>query len=75
VNADRIRSGLLNDATITLRAKARGLSEADYMGGNLLGQEVTAQDVAQAFVVSAQLAKTTGNVITVDGGNVAAMLR
>jgi len=75
VNADRIRSGLLNDATITLRAKARGLSEADYMGGNLLGQEVTAQDVAQAFVVSAQLAKTTGNVLTVDGGNVAAMLR
>ena len=75
VNADRIRSGLLNDETIAQRAKARGLSEADYMGGNLLGQEVTAQDVAQAFVVSAQLTKTTGNVITVDGGNVAAMLR
>ncbi|MCW2310940.1 bifunctional aldolase/short-chain dehydrogenase [Rhodoferax antarcticus] len=75
VNADRIRSGLLNDETIAKRAKARGLSEADYMGGNLLGKEVTAQDVAQAFVVSAQLPKTTGNVITVDGGNVAAMLR
>lgn len=75
VNADRIRSGLLNDETIAARAKARGLSEADYMGGNLLGQEVTAQDVAQAFVMSAQLAKTTGNVLTVDGGNVAAMLR
>jgi NAD(P)-dependent dehydrogenase (short-subunit alcohol dehydrogenase family) len=75
VNADRIRSGLLNDQTIAIRAKARGLSEADYMGGNLLHQEVTAQDVAQAFVVSAQLAKTTGNVLTVDGGNVAAMLR
>ncbi len=75
VNADRIRSGLLNDETIARRAKARGLSEADYMGGNLLGQEVTAQDVAQAFVVSAQLPKTTGNVLTVDGGNVAAMLR
>jgi len=75
VNADRIRSGLLNNETITARAKARGLSEADYMGGNLLGQEVTAQDVADAFVLSAQLKKTTGNVITVDGGNVAAMLR
>lgn len=75
VNADRIRTGLLNDQTITTRAKARGLSEADYMGGNLLGQEVTAQDVADAFVMSAQLKKTTGNVITVDGGNVAAMLR
>ncbi|MBK1684286.1 bifunctional aldolase/short-chain dehydrogenase [Rhodoferax fermentans] len=75
VNADRIRSGLLNDQTITARAKARGLSEADYMGGNLLGQEVTAQDVADAFVLSVQLKKTTGNIITVDGGNVAAMLR
>ena len=75
VNADRIRTGLLNDQTIATRAKARGLSEAQYMGGNLLGQEVTAQDVADAFVVSAQLKKTTGNVITVDGGNVAAMLR
>jgi rhamnose utilization protein RhaD (predicted bifunctional aldolase and dehydrogenase)/NAD(P)-dependent dehydrogenase (short-subunit alcohol dehydrogenase family) len=75
VNADRIRTGLLNDQTIAVRAKARGLSEAQYMGGNLLGQEVTAQDVADAFVVSAQLKKTTGNVITVDGGNVAAMLR
>jgi rhamnulose-1-phosphate aldolase/alcohol dehydrogenase len=75
VNADRIRSGLLNDQTIAIRAKARGLSEADYMGGNLLHQEVTAQDVADAFVVSAQLTKTTGNVLTVDGGNVAAMLR
>jgi rhamnulose-1-phosphate aldolase/alcohol dehydrogenase len=75
VNADRIRTGLLNDETISTRAKARGLSEAAYMGGNLLGQEVTAQDVADAFVLSAQLKKTTGNVITVDGGNVAAMLR
>ena len=35
---------------IAQRSKARGLSEADYMGGNLLGLEVTADDVAQAFV-------------------------
>jgi len=75
VNADRIRSGLLNDQTIAIRAKARGLSEVDYMCGNLLHQEVTAQDVADAFVVLVQLTKTTGNVLTVDGGNVAAMLR
>lgn len=60
---------------ISLRARARGLSEEKYMAGNLLGQEVTAQDVAKAFVVSAMLDKSTGNVITVDGGNVAAMLR
>jgi rhamnose utilization protein RhaD (predicted bifunctional aldolase and dehydrogenase)/NAD(P)-dependent dehydrogenase (short-subunit alcohol dehydrogenase family) len=75
VNADRIRSGLLTDAFIAERARARGVSEADYMGGNLLGREVLADDVAQAFVASALLAKTTGNVVTVDGGNVAAMLR
>lgn len=75
VNADRIRSGLLDAQTIAARSKARGLSEADYMAGNLLGQEVYAEDVAKAFVLSAQLDKTTGNVMTVDGGNVAAMLR
>ena len=75
VNADRIRSGLLTDDMIAQRSKARGLSEADYMGGNLLGLEVTADDVAQAFVSLAKAAKTTGAVITVDGGNIAAALR
>ncbi len=75
VNADRIRSGLLTDNMIAQRSKARGLSEADYMGGNLLGLEVTADDVAQAFVALAKAPKTTGAVITVDGGNIAAALR
>jgi rhamnose utilization protein RhaD (predicted bifunctional aldolase and dehydrogenase)/NAD(P)-dependent dehydrogenase (short-subunit alcohol dehydrogenase family) len=75
VNADRIRSGLLTDEMIARRSRARGLSEADYMGGNLLGLEVTADDVAQAFVSLARAAKTTGAVITVDGGNIAAALR
>jgi rhamnose utilization protein RhaD (predicted bifunctional aldolase and dehydrogenase)/NAD(P)-dependent dehydrogenase (short-subunit alcohol dehydrogenase family) len=75
INADRIRSGLLTDAFIAERARARGVSAAEYMSGNLLGREVFADDVAQAFVASALLEKTTGNVITVDGGNVAAMLR
>jgi rhamnose utilization protein RhaD (predicted bifunctional aldolase and dehydrogenase)/NAD(P)-dependent dehydrogenase (short-subunit alcohol dehydrogenase family) len=75
VNADRIRSGLLTDEMIAQRSKARGLSEADYMGGNLLGLEVIADDVAQAFVSLAKAAKTTGAVITVDGGNIAAALR
>jgi rhamnose utilization protein RhaD (predicted bifunctional aldolase and dehydrogenase)/NAD(P)-dependent dehydrogenase (short-subunit alcohol dehydrogenase family) len=75
VNADRIRSGLLTDQMIAQRAKARGLTEADYMGGNLLGLEVTADDVAQAFVSLAKATKTTGAVITVDGGNIAAALR
>jgi rhamnose utilization protein RhaD (predicted bifunctional aldolase and dehydrogenase)/NAD(P)-dependent dehydrogenase (short-subunit alcohol dehydrogenase family) len=75
VNADRIRSGLLTDAMITQRAKARGLSEHDYMAGNLLRREVTAQDVAQAFLNHALALKTTGDVTTVDGGNIAAALR
>jgi len=75
VNADRVRSGLLTDAMIKDRAKARGLSEADYMSGNLLGREVLAEDVAQAFVALAKARKTTGHIETVDGGNIAAALR
>lgn len=75
VNADRIRTGLLTDDMIASRSTARGLSEADYMAGNLLGQEVTADDVAQAFVDLALAKKTTGAVLTVDGGNIAAALR
>jgi len=75
INADRIRSGLLTDAMIRERSAARGLSEAQYMGGNLLGAEVRAEDVAQAFVALARLERTTGALLTVDGGNVAAMVR
>ena len=75
VNADRIRSGLLTDDMIAKRSTARGLSEADYMGGNLLKREVTAADVAQAFVALAKARKTTGHIETVDGGNIAAALR
>ena len=75
VNADRVRSGLLTEAMIAERAKARGLSEADYMGGNLLGREVLAEDVAQAFVALAKARKTTGHIEAVDGGNIAAALR
>ncbi len=75
VNADRIRSGLLTDAMIASRSGARGLSEKDYMSGNLLGQEVTAFDVAQAFLHHALADRTTADVTTVDGGNIAAALR
>jgi rhamnose utilization protein RhaD (predicted bifunctional aldolase and dehydrogenase)/NAD(P)-dependent dehydrogenase (short-subunit alcohol dehydrogenase family) len=75
VNADRIRSGLLTPQMIAERSQARGLSEHDYMAGNLLGREVTAEDVAQAFLHQALELKTTGDVTTVDGGNIAAALR
>jgi rhamnose utilization protein RhaD (predicted bifunctional aldolase and dehydrogenase)/NAD(P)-dependent dehydrogenase (short-subunit alcohol dehydrogenase family) len=75
VNADRIRSGLLTGDFIKERAKARGLTEKDYMSGNLLQREVTADDVAQAFLAQALALKTTADVTTVDGGNIAAALR
>ena len=75
VNADRIRSGLLTDSMIAERAGARGMSEQTYMSGNLLGREVTAADVARAFVDLSLAEKTTGAVLTVDGGNIAAALR
>ena len=75
VNADRIRSGLLTDDMIKNRSKARGLSKTDYMSGNLLGQEVTAEDVASAFVNLAKSEATTAATITVDGGNIEASLR
>ena len=75
VNADRIRSGLLTENFIKERSKARGVSEKDYMTGNLLAREVTADDVAQAFLAQAVALKTTADVTTVDGGNIAAALR
>jgi len=75
VNADRIRSGLLTADMITSRSKARGVSEADYMAGNLLGREVTADDVAAAFLHLALARTTTAAVLTVDGGNIEASLR
>lgn len=75
VNADRIRTGLMTDEMVAERSKARGISERDYMSGNLLGREVTADDVAKAFLDLALAPKTTGAVLTVDGGNIAAALR
>ena len=75
VNADRIRSGLLNDNMIKSRAKVREVSTDEYMKGNLLLNEVKADDVAKAFFHLAVSKKTTGAVLTVDGGNIAASLR
>jgi len=75
VNADRIRSGLLTPDMIASRSKARGVSEKDYMSGNLLAREVTADDVAQAFLHQALALKTTADITTVDGGNIAAAMR
>ena len=75
VNADRIRSGIVTDKMIASRAKSRNVSKEKYMSNNLLGQEVLAEDVAKGFVALAKAKKTTGDVLTIDGGNIAAALR
>ena len=75
VNADGIRGGLLTPQFIEQRAAAYGMTAAEYMSRNLLGREVTADDVAQAFLHHAVALKTTADVTTVDGGNIAATLR
>jgi NAD(P)-dependent dehydrogenase (short-subunit alcohol dehydrogenase family) len=75
VNADRIRTGLFGGGVVESRAKARGLTVADYFRANLLSREVRAEDVAGAFVYLAQARATTGCVVTVDGGNAAAFPR
>ncbi|MBI5165322.1 MAG: bifunctional aldolase/short-chain dehydrogenase [Magnetospirillum sp.] len=75
VNADRIRTGLLTEAMIASRSTARGVTEKDYMAGNLLGREVSAGDVADAFLWLAKAMKTTACTVTVDGGNIEASLR
>ena len=75
VNADRIRSGMLNENMIANRAEARGITVEKYMQGNLLKREVEAHHVAKAFLSLALSARTTGHVMTVDGGNIEASLR
>ena len=75
VNADGIRGGLLTPEFIKERAAAYRITEADYMARNLLGREVTAEDVAQAFVDLALARNTSAAFVTVDGGNIAAAPR
>ncbi len=75
INADRIRSGLLTEDFVASRASARGIDAETYMAGNLLKREVEAKHVAEAFVMLAGASRTTGHVLTVDGGNIEASLR
>jgi NAD(P)-dependent dehydrogenase (short-subunit alcohol dehydrogenase family) len=75
VNADRIRTQLLSSVDLEARARARGLELDAYYRANLLSREVTAGDVAEAFLHLACAPSTTGSVITVDGGNIAASPR
>jgi NAD(P)-dependent dehydrogenase (short-subunit alcohol dehydrogenase family) len=75
VNADRVRTSLLPEDVVTQRAQARGLDADAYFRSNLLNREVSAEDVAQAFLSLALAKSTTGCVVTVDGGNIAASPR
>ncbi len=76
INADRVNTGLYAEGMLEERAAARGLSVPDYLAGaNLLKREVTVDDVAQAFVSLALARKTTGAILTVDGGNIEAAPR
>ena len=60
---------------IASRAKARKVTQKEYMSGNLLKEEVLAKDVGKAFLALAKAKKTTGDIMTVDGGNIPAALR
>jgi len=86
VGADRIRvnmvhpdavfqdSGLWSGAVRQERARAHGIPpeglEEFYRKRNLLGEQVTAEDVAEAvlWLASDRSLKTTGCILTVDGG-------
>jgi rhamnose utilization protein RhaD (predicted bifunctional aldolase and dehydrogenase)/NAD(P)-dependent dehydrogenase (short-subunit alcohol dehydrogenase family) len=75
INADRVRTSLLDPNEIAERARARGLEPNDYYRANLLSREVSAEDVAEGFLTLALAESTTGSVLTVDGGNIAASPR
>jgi len=64
-------TGLWTPELLASRAAAYGMSVEEYRRNNLLGVEVTSQDVAElaAELCGALFAKTTGAQIPVDGGN------
>ena len=75
INADRVRTNLFTKKALTERSVARGLSPDEYFKSNLLETEVFDTDVAKGFFDTALAEKTTGSVITIDGGNIAASPR
>ena len=75
VNPDRVNTNFGGKNFVRERAKARGVRKSEYLKSNLLNIEVKPSDVADAFVLLAKSKKTTGDVLTVDGGNITATLR
>jgi rhamnose utilization protein RhaD (predicted bifunctional aldolase and dehydrogenase)/NAD(P)-dependent dehydrogenase (short-subunit alcohol dehydrogenase family) len=64
-------TGIWGDETLRRRAESYGLTVDEYKKNNLLGVEVTSDDVAAVIVAlcSPTFAKTTGAQIPIDGGN------
>lgn len=64
-------TGFWTEAKIAERAKAYGMTPAEYRANNLLRTELTSRDVARAAfaLVSGMFSKTTGAQIPVDGGS------
>ena len=75
VNADRVRSGIVDEDFIRSRASSRGVTADEYMSGNLIRREVEARHVAEAFITLARSERTSAHVMPVDGGNIEAALR
>ena len=74
VNADRIRSGLLTSEMIAVRSRRAALDEGIY-GGQFARPRSHRRGCPRAFLHHALALKTTADVTTVDGGNIAAILR
>ncbi len=64
-------TAIWDEETLRTRAASYGLTIEEYKTNNLLGVEVTSQDVAAVIVAlcSPTFAKTTGAQIPIDGGN------
>ena len=75
LNADRVRTGMFSEKVISERASARGLSAEEYFKNNLLEREVLDTEVAEGFLHLTLAESTTGSVLTIDGGNIAASPR
>ena len=60
---------------IANHAEAIGVTVEKYMQGNLLKEEIQTRHVEAAYFNLALSARTTGHVMTVDGGKIEASLR
>ncbi len=50
INADRIKSGMLNEKLISTRSKARGVTKDQYMRGNLLPRRGISKGCCTCFL-------------------------